>query len=152
MNEHKDEKWLDELIAGNIDTSEPKFDAENWKQKYPGEFQTLIDRGSQRSSASQLGVLSMVLKSRMAKFAAAAVIIVGIGLFLAYLGPGEQGQGNVRQAAKSPAEMVTAMSFRMAYRRGGMEALEKQCDDAVRLLGPSHPSPSLADLAGDLNG
>jgi len=75
------------------------------------------------------------------------VVIVGIGLLIARLGPGEQGQ-----VVKSPAQMVTAMSLRMAYRNGGMEALEKQCDEAVKLLGPSRPSSSLADLVKDLNG
>lgn len=90
----------------------------------------------------------IITLSRMIKLtAAAAVIIVAISFFIAYLGPGEQGQ-----VKRSPAEMVTAMSYRMAYRRGGMEALERQCDEAVRLLGPSCPSPSVADLAGDLNG
>ena len=142
-----DEKWLDELISSNIDTSEPKFDAEQWKKKYPGQFQTLIERGSRRSAAGRFPILSAVFSRRVAQLAAAAVIIVGISLLIAYLGPGEQ-----VQAAESPAQMVTAMSLRMAYRHGGMEALEKQCDDAVRLLGPARPSPSVADLVGDLNG
>jgi len=152
MNEHKDEKWLDELIAGNIDTSEPKFDAERWKQSYARELQTLVDRSSQRSSRGVFGLLRLVVSYRITQVAAAAAIIITVGLLIAYLGPGEQGQGNVRQAAKSPAEMVTAMSLRMAYSRGGMEALEKQCDEAVKLLGPSRPSSSLADLVRDSNG
>jgi len=147
MNEQKDEKWLDELISKAIDTSEPKFDAENWKQKHPREFQSLVKGPSRWSSQSRFAVFSIVLKSRAVKVAAAAVIIVAISFFIAYPGPDEQGQ-----AAKSPAEMVTAMSLRMAYRQGGMEALEKQCDEAVKLLGPSRPGSSLADLYRDLNG
>ena len=147
MNEQRDEKWLDELIAGSIDTSEPKFDAEKWKQKYPLEFQSLVDRRSQRTSTGAFGLLRLVISYRITQVAAAAAIMITVGLLIAYLGPGEQGQ-----AVKSPAEMVTAMSFRMAYRRGGMEALEQQCDEAARLLGPSRPSSSLADLVRDLNG
>ena len=84
---------------------------------------------------------------RVAQVAAAAVIIVGISLIIAYLGPGEQ-----VQVAESPADMVTAMSLRMAYRNGGMEALERQCDEAARLLGRSRAGPSLPELLGDLNG
>jgi len=38
----------------------------------------------------------------------------------------------------------------MAYNRGGMEALEKQCDRAARILGRG--SLSMADLFEDLNG
>ncbi len=147
MNEQRDEKWLDELISKAIDTSEPKFDAEKWKQKHPREFQSLVKSPSRWSSQSRFAVFSIVLKSRAVKVAAAAVIIVAISFFIAYPGPDEQGQ-----VEKSPAEMVTAMSLRMAYHHGGMEALEKQCDEAVKLLGPSRPGSSLADLYRDLNG
>jgi hypothetical protein len=147
MNEQTDEKWLDELIAGSIDTSEPKFDAEKWKRKHAMEFQTLVDRRSERTSRGPLGLLRLLISHRITQVAAAAAIMITLGLLIARLGPGEQGQ-----VGKSPAEMVTTMSFRMAYRNGGMEALEKQCDDAVRLLGPSRPNSSLADLARDLNG
>jgi len=147
MNEHRDEKWLDGLISGNIDTSEPEFDAGAWKKKYPAEFRTLIERGSRRSSAGRLRIFRVVFGRRIAQVAAAAVIIVGVGLLIAYLGPGEQ-----VQVAESPAEMVTAMSLRMAYRHGGMEALERQCDEAARLLGPSRAGPSLPELLNELNG
>ena len=152
MNEQKDEKWLDELISKAIDTSEPRFDAEKWKQKHPQEFQSLVDRRSQRPSTRPFGLLRSLIRHRITQVAAAAAIMITVGLFLAYLGPGEQEGGNDRRVAKSPAEMVTAMSLRMAYRHGGMEALEQQCDEAVKLLGPSRPGSSLADLARDSNG
>jgi hypothetical protein len=48
--------------------------------------------------------------------------------------------------------MVTAMSLRMAYHRGGMEKLEQQCDRAVNVLGLSSKSLSLADVLIDSNG
>ncbi len=147
MNEQKDERWLDELISKAIDTSEPRFDAEKWKQKHPQEFQSLVDRRSQRPSTRPFGLLRSLIRHRITQVAAAAAIMIIIGLLIAYPGPGEQ-----EQVVKSPAEMVTAMSYRMAYRDGGMEAVEKQCDEAVKLLGPSRASSSLGDLAGDLNG
>lgn len=152
MNEQDDRKWLDELISENIDTSEPKFDAEQWKQKYPGEFRALVERGARQTSTGRFGVLGIVLRSRIAQVAAAAVLIIAVGLFVGQLDHGGRQQGLPQQGAKSPAEMVTAMSLRMAYRRGGMEALEQQCDEAVRLLGASRPSSSLGDLVRDLNG
>jgi len=145
MNEQKDEKWLDKLIAESIDTSEPRFDAEKWKQKHPTEFQTLVDRRSRRPSRGPLGLLRLVISCRISQVAAAAAIMITIGLLIAYLGPGEQGQ-----ADRPPAEMVTAMSLRMAYNRGGMEALEEQCDRAARILGQG--SLSMAVLLEDLNG
>ena len=150
MNEQKDEKWLDELISRSIDTSEPKFDAEQWKQKYPGEFQALVEGGARRPRAVRFGVLSIVMRSRIAQIAAAAVFIIAVGLFVARPGHEGQPQGEPEQWTKSPAEMVTSASLRMAYRRGGMEALEEQCDRAARILGQG--SLSMVDLFEDLNG
>ncbi len=150
MNKQKDEKWLDELISRSIDTSEPKFDAEQWKQKYPGEFQALVERGARRSPAGRFGVLSIVMRSRIAQVAAAAVIVIAVGLFIARFDHDGQPQGEPKRLAKSPAEMVTSASLRMAYNRGGMEALEEQCDRAARVLGQG--SLSMADLFEDLNG
>ena len=157
MNEQKDEKWLDELISGSIDTSEPKFDAEQWKQKHPGEFQALVERGARRPQGARFGVLSIVMRSRIAQVAAAAVFMIAVGLFIAHLDHDGQPQGQPEQLAKSPAEMVTSASLRTAYNRGGMEALEEQCDRAARILGQGSPgggqgSLSMADLFEDLNG
>jgi len=150
MNEQKDEKWLDELISGSIDTSEPKFDAEQWKQKHPGEFQALVEGGAILPRAGRFGVLSIVMRSRIAQVAVAAVFMIAVGLFIARPGHDRQPQREPDQWAKSPAEMVTSASLRMAYNRGGMEALEEQCDRAARILGQG--SLSMVDLFEDLNG
>lgn len=135
MNEQKDEKWLDELIFKSIDTSKPKFDAEQWKQKYPGEFQALVEREARRPQAARFDVLRIVMRSRIAQVAAAAVFIIAVGLFIVHLDHRGQQRGQPEQLAKSPAEMVTSASLRTAYNRGGMEALEEQCDRAARMLG-----------------
>ena len=147
MNEQNEEKWLDELIAGNIDTSKPKFDAESWKRKYAGEFQALVDRRSSRSATRPFALLRLVAGNRITQVAAAAAIIITFGLLIVHLGPGEQ-----EQAGKSPADMVTAMSLRMSYREGGMDALERQCDNSVKVLGRSSRSLPLGDLLRNLNG
>lgn len=150
MNEQKDEKWLDELISRSIDTSEPKFDAEQWKQKYPGEFQALVERGARRSLAGRFGVLSIVMRNRIAQVAAAAVLAIAVGLFIARLDHDGQPQREPDQWAKSPAEMVTSASLRTAYNRGGMEALEEQCDRAARILGQG--LLSMKDVVEESNG
>jgi len=150
MNEQKDEKWLDELISRSIDTSEPRFDAEQWKQKYPGEFQALVARGARRSQVGRFGLLSIVMRSQIAQVAAAAIVIIAVGLFIPHLERGGHQQDPSQQWEKSPAEMVSAMSLRTAYNRGGMEALEEQCDRAARILGQG--ALSMADLFEDLNG
>jgi len=150
MNEQKDEKWLDELISRSIDTSEPKFDAEQWKQKHPGEFQALVEGGARRPLAARFGVLSIVMRSRIAQVAAAAVLVIAVGLFIARLDHDGQQQGEPEQWAKSPAEMVTSASLRTAYNRGGMEALEEQCDRAARILGQG--LLSMKDVVDESNG
>lgn len=152
MNKKKDEKWLDELISRTINTTKPQFDVEKWKQKYPEEFQLLASRARQ-ASPRQPNIWRTILKSPITKLAAAAVIIVAIGLFIAHRGPGEQpGAPKVSQVAKSPAEMMTAISLTMAYRRGGIEAVEEQCEKALKMLGPRPKSLSVRELLTGTNG
>jgi len=95
----------------------------------------------------------IIIRSRMIKLtaAAAAVIIVGIGLLAIFVhqGPGEQA---VPKVVKSPTKMMTAMSLTMAYRRGGIEAVDEQCEKAIRMLGPRPLSLTLGQLLAENNG
>jgi len=78
--------------------------------------------------------------------AAAAVVIVGISI-LVHQGPGEQNvTTTVFQAADSPAEIMTMKSLKIAFRRGGVKAIENQCDKALKILGPKPANISMADL------
>ena len=152
MSEQKDEKWLDELISRTINTTEPEFDPGKWKEKYPEEFQMLLSRVRKRPPARP-NIWVVIFKSSITKIAAAAVVIVAIGLFIAYRGPGEQGdKPRISQTASSPADMMTAMSLTMAYRRGGIEALERQCEQALKMLGSRPISLSLRDIFENSNG
>jgi hypothetical protein len=84
---------------------------------------------------------------RMIKLtAAAAVIIAGIGFFIAHQGPGEQNDIIIAEALDSPAKIMTMKSLKIAFRRGGVEAIESQCDKALKILGPEPASLSTADL------
>ena len=94
----------------------------------------------------------IIIRSRMIKLAAAAaVIIVGIGLLAIFVhqGPGEQ---PVPKVVKSPTKMMTAMSLTMAYRRGGIEALDKHCEKALKKLGPRQLRLTLGQLLTENNG
>ena len=93
----------------------------------------------------------IIFRSRMIKLAAAAVIIVAIGLIAVFVhqGPGEQiGSSPV----KYPARMMSAMSLKMAYRRGGIEAVDEQCEKAIRMLGPRPLRLMLGQLLTENNG
>jgi len=150
MKRKKDEKWLDELISRTINTTKPEFDAEKWKQKYPEEFQMLLSR-TRQASPRQPNIWRTILKSPITKLAAAAVIIAGIGLYaiLVHQGPGEQ---PVPKVVKSPTKMMSAISLTMAYRRGGIEAVDEQCEKVIRMLGPRPLSLTLGQLLAENNG
>jgi hypothetical protein len=89
----------------------------------------------------------IITLSRMIKLtAAAAVIIVSISFF-AHQGPSEQKDITVvSEVAESPAEIMTMKSLKIAYRRGGIEGIENQCEKALKILGPQPASISPADL------
>ncbi len=41
MNEHKDEKWLDDQLFRAINVGDLQFDSEQWTEKYPQDYETL---------------------------------------------------------------------------------------------------------------
>ncbi len=153
MSRKKDEKWLDELISQTIDSCKPEFDAEKWKQKYPEEFQMLQSMSKQDSPTRQPSIWRIVRYSPITKIAAAAVIIVAIGFFIAHQWPSEQDDTTtVSKVTKSPVEMMTAISLERAFRRGGIEAIEKQCREAFRPIGPRPGSWSVEQILAEFYG
>lgn len=107
----------------------------------------------QYSAASQPSIWRTVIKSKIAKFAAAAMIVLAVGLFVARRMPDKQVEHRAKpEVAKSPAEMMTAMSLNIAYRKGGMEEVEKQCDKAFEMLGPRPGKISVQEILAELNG
>lgn len=94
-----------------------------------------------------------IIKSPVTKLAAAAVIIIAIGLFVSHQGPEERIDMPVTsRVERSPAEMMTLISLNVAYRRGGMEAVEKQCEQALDMLRPQHKKISIQQLLAENNG
>lgn len=105
--------------------------------------------GENKTSAAR-----MILRGRVARLAvaAAAVIIVAVGLLMVYRNPPVQQPPGIASAAKSPAEMLTAMSLNMAWRRGGIEAVDEQCNKAFEMLGSKPAKASIRELLAELNG
>ncbi len=151
MSRKKDDNRLDDIISRTINSGKPEFDAEKWKQKYPEEFRMLQSMSTEKAPARRLSIWRVVCQSPVTKLAAAAVIIVGIGLhaFIVHQGPGEQPDP---QYVKSPTKMMTAMSLTMAYRRGGIDAVDEQCEKAIRMLGPRPLRLTLGQLLSENNG
>ena len=153
MDEQNDEKWLDELICRTINTEKPHFDSEKWKQKYPDEYQALLLCAAKRDSVRQPSILKVILKSPLTKVAAAAVIIISISFFTARQDPTKKADTTtVSKITKSPVEVLTVASLTIAYRQGGMEAVEKQYEKASEMRGAKPTEISLQELLAEFNG
>jgi len=91
--------------------------------------------------------------SLMPKLATAAMIAIVAGLFLITHDRNQQEETPKSPVVtQSPAELLTAISLKRAYRRGGIEAVEEQCDAAVKMLGPRLTSVSVNELLSEFNG
>ena len=100
-----------------------------------------------KSADQKPSTARIISPSRMIKLtAAAAVIIVSISFYVAHQGPGEQNDIIIAEALDSPAKIMTMKSLKIAFRRGGIEGIENQCEKALKILGPEPASLSLADL------
>ena len=152
MNEQRNEKRIDELISRTINTEKPQFDAEKWKQKYPDEYQALLSRAAKGDSPGQPKLLKVILKSPLTKITAAAVTILAVSFLITHQTPNEQEQHRIAEVIKSPVEMMTAISLERAFRRGGIEALENQCEQALKLLGTRTDGLSSQELLSEFNG
>ena len=96
----------------------------------------------------------IIIRSRAVKLAAAAVIFVAVSLLMVYQNPPVQQQPHKEAVivAKSPAEMLTAMSLNLAWRRGGIEAMDEQSSKAFKILGSRPAKASIQELLVELNG
>jgi hypothetical protein len=108
----------------------------------------------ERLAAVTRGPAATILRGRMVRLAAAAaVVIIVIGLLLipdrhTPNHPASQPQF----AAQSPTMMVSMMSLRMAYQRGGWEALDRQFRATLDQFGPISSSLSMQQLLEGSNG
>jgi len=102
--------------------------------------------------ANKPSAAGIILRSRVAKLAAAAVIFVAVSLLMVYQNPPVQQPPQEERVAKSPAEMMTAMSLNLAWRRGGIEAMDEQSGKAFKMLGSKPAKATIEELSVELNG
>jgi len=108
---------------------------------------------SKKPAAIEPNIWRIIMKSPVTKFtAAAAVIIVAISLFIAYQDSRKLEPAQDVSVSKSPAEILTVASLRMAYHKGGIEAVEKQCDQALKMLGTPPKKITIQELLTEFNG
>ena len=101
----------------------------------------------------QPNIWRMIFRNPLTKLAAAAVIIMAVSFLSTHQDSSEQADTTtVSKATKSPVEMMTALSLERAFRRGGIKAVENQCEQALKLLGPRTASLSSQELLSEFNG
>ena len=124
----RNEKWLDELIYRSINRGEPRFDSERWKQKYPEEFQMLQSQ-TQRTLTNQRNLWGKIMKSKITKYAVAAIILIAAGISIAVLDEtGEQVEQDTVQVAEESSPQMTTDAV-----EGGDSDLSAQLEQ-VRLM------------------
>ncbi len=148
MSQRRDENWLDDELRRAIDTTNPQFDAEAWKQKYAVEYQTLVARLGKPPSSKR------PIRFVITRYAIAAVILIGVGVLLTRTPePGEREPApRPGPTVTSPAEMTSMMALRAAYRQGGQDALEQLLDTAMEKLGPRPSETPTLRLLSDFEG
>jgi len=141
------EKWV-KLKKPRITTSD-QMD----KQVLDDCFAAMEEAIQAKSADNKPNVWKITMASKITKLAAAAVIIVAIGFFIFQASITERADtGKISIVTRSPAEMLTLMSLTAAYRQGGIEAVDKQCDKAFEMLGPRQTVISVQQVIAELNG
>jgi hypothetical protein len=150
MSEEKNDKWLEKIISKTINSGKPQFDAEKFKQKFPDEFQVLQSRANKPTIKPQG---TFIFKNPVIKFATAAAIILALSLFMIRSGKDEKVKiPKITNVTQSPAEMLTLRSLKTAYYKGGIEAVEAQCDNAIEQLKQKTKKITTNELLADING
>ncbi len=80
MKRDNEQKSVDELLSQAIGAEPVRFDAEQWKQKYPQEVRLLAGRSETLNPEPTVpnNLWRTIMKSRITKLAAAAVIIIAV--------------------------------------------------------------------------
>ncbi len=154
MSEHKDEKWLDAQLQRAVNGASPTFDAQVWKQKYAREYETLVGRSQQSVGWGKPHPTESLLRGLFGKVAIAAAIMIAAGvlLFGRFVGrPDASTPVSPVVAQPSPAQMISMISLSAAFRRGGIDELNKQCDRALERLGPRPTSVTVQELLKDIS-
>ncbi len=117
---------LDSLIENAIG-KETSFDFDNWKQQHQGEIR--------KYKAKTAGQSRRQPRRTLIRFAAAAGAIAAmIAIAVVLTRPDEPTE--VAQYKPLPAYIATIGRLNMAFRSGGLEAIEDFCERSVRATGP----------------
>ncbi|MHC4671728.1 MAG: hypothetical protein ACYTF1_02255 [Planctomycetota bacterium] len=96
---------LDELITGSISRKTPAFDFDKWKRDHQQEIQQFREHSRNRKtiSISDFNIWGITMQSKFSKYAAAAVIIIGVLIGINHFG------GSIDGSSSAWAELVETL-------------------------------------------
>ena len=104
------------------------------------------------ASTGQQNLWELFTRAKVIRFAAAAMIIVTACFLFISQEPNEQKKAAKNaQTVHSPAELTTFASLSFAYRRGGMEMVEKVFDKALKQAGQRPANISMQEFVEEIN-
>ncbi len=116
----------------------------------------------QKSTAKDLvptdrpNIWRTIFRNPLTKLAAAALIIIAASLFLGrgrHIPSGPTAEPRIiAQSTIKKMSLMSLMSLRMAYQRGGFDALDRQFRDTLDALRPQSLSISMQELLEGVNG
>jgi hypothetical protein len=144
MNE-RNEKWLDEQLKKTIDSGKVEFDGEQWKQKYSAEYQELISRARTRPNVRRFSWVRPLVRI------AAVIAIVAFVILLSHNRFNRRAEQMVPVLVedRSPTKMLSMLSLSLAYRQGGLDAVDEQSNKVFKMLGQKNTNVS--SIGGLLN-
>jgi len=89
MNAERNNKKLDELISRAVGRDEPKFDFDKWKQAHKEEIEVFRSQTAGKQTTQFVLLINIwraIMKSRITKLAAAAMIIIAVASAIHFLG------------------------------------------------------------------
>jgi hypothetical protein len=142
----RNEKWLDEQLKKTIDSGKVEFDSEQWKRKYSAEYQELISRARTRPGVQRFLWVRLLIR------VAAVIAIAAFVILLTHRQTDKRVEPTVANAVQSPTKMLSVLSLSLAYRQGGLDAVDEQCKKAFELLGQKNTNVSIGELLNESNG
>ena len=147
MNE-RNEKWLDEQLKKTIDSGKVEFDGEQWKRKYSAEYQELVSRARTRPNVRLFSWVRPLVR------AAAVIAIVAFVILLTHRQSDKRVEPTVATFVedRSPTKMLSVLSLSLAYRQGGLDAVDEQSNKVFKMLGQKNADVSIGEMLNVQNG
>jgi len=124
------------------------------KQTLDDSYAAMKETIESPSKDYESGIFRTAVQSNVIKLiAAAAIIIMAIGLFLdRNRHAPEITTTRHREVVQTEAKLTSMMSLRLSYQQGGFDALDEQFRDTLDVLGPRSSGISMKELLEGTNG